>query len=161
MKLRAAVNASVVGIAMFMAACGPSPARQDLLKQLVGTKAAITTGLSMAALTEHETQIRAAAELAERDLNVSQRQAVDAAIDAIAKTRAAWQLTFERCYRGDHDDEVIPLGCDGAMIKNFEALGVGKRMPIEKSAPRNQVIGPLLDVCFQRIQAAIDGLKAV
>jgi hypothetical protein len=161
MKLRAAVNASAVGIAMFMAACGPSPARQDLLKQLVGTKAAITTGLSMAALTERETQIRAAAELAERDLNVSQRQAVDAAIDAIAKTRAAWQLTFESCYRGDHDDEVIPLGCDGAMIRNFEALGVGKRMPIEKLAPRNQVIGPLLDVCFQRIQAAIDGLKAV
>ena len=65
--------------------CGPDPATQVLLEQLVTTRSAITVGVTLTSLRDREIALRTAAELAHDGLNGSQRDAVAAAILAISQ----------------------------------------------------------------------------
>jgi hypothetical protein len=73
-----------------LASCGPDPAKQALLEQLVTTQSAITAGVTPATLRDREIALRTAAGLADDRLNDSQRDAVNAVVLAISQTRTAW-----------------------------------------------------------------------
>jgi hypothetical protein len=72
--------------------CGPDPAKQALLEQLVTTRSAITAGVTQVTLREREIALRTAAEFANDRLNGSQREAVASAISEISETRRKWSL---------------------------------------------------------------------
>ena len=76
--------------------CGPDPAKQALLEQLVTTRSAITAGVTQVTLREREIALRTAAEFANGRLNGSQHQAVADAIDAISQTRKEWSSEYAR-----------------------------------------------------------------
>ncbi len=105
----------------------PSDApREELTKRLVSAKAAIQAGLSFAGLGTEETQLRAAAELADRRLNDSERKAVADAIFAIHQTRSAWQASFDSlCTTSDgyvRVDLTIPTTCTAELTSAWQLL---------------------------------------
>jgi hypothetical protein len=75
-----------------LAGCGPDPAKQALLEQLVTTQSAIAAGVTQVTLREREIALRAAAGLADDRLNGSQREAVASVISEIRETRRKWSL---------------------------------------------------------------------
>src|ERR1700736_3004085 len=141
-----------------------NPLRQDLLKQLVTAKAAIRAGLTFADLGIQERQIRTAAELANATINDKQRQSITAAVYAISQTRTAWQKTLDSLCRSDRD--VYLKYCKTDFQQVFENLGivrefdlVGKRdYGSSDFVHSDEILAPLLGICFSRIQAAIDSL---
>jgi hypothetical protein len=74
--------------------------RQELLKQLVATKAAIEIGLALGDLRASEKNVQTALELAANRLNDEQRQVAGKALHAISQTVAAWEETFSKCHAG-------------------------------------------------------------
>jgi uncharacterized membrane protein len=106
--------------------CGPDPAKQALLEQLVTTQSAIAAGgVTQVTLREREIALRTAAEFANGRLNGSQHQAVADAIDAISQTRKEWSSEYAQ--------DLIAAG--------------------------SNVVGPLLDTCATRLDAAIAWLR--
>jgi hypothetical protein len=71
--LRVARFLILVVTASALAGCGPDPAKQALLEQLVTTRSAITAGVTQITLRDREIALRTAAELANDRLNGSQR----------------------------------------------------------------------------------------
>ena len=77
-------------IAAALLGCGPDPAKQALLEQLVTTRSAITAGVTQITLRDREIALRTAAGLANDHLSDSQREAVNAAILAVSQARTEW-----------------------------------------------------------------------
>jgi hypothetical protein len=121
----AAVLLLLIGFAAgLLVRSGDAPSdssRQELTKRLVGTKAAIEAGLTFAGLGNEETQLRTAAELADRRLNEAQRKAVVDAIYAIHQTRSAWQMMSDgTCHRDGKFidlDYGYPSGCGQSSVR--------------------------------------------
>jgi len=89
--------------------CGPDPAKQALLEQLVTTRSAITAGVTQVTLREREIALRTAAEFANGRLNGSQHQAVADAIDAISQTRKEWSSEYAQDLIAASSNVVGPL----------------------------------------------------
>jgi hypothetical protein len=142
------------------------PSRQDLVKQLVSTKAVLQVGLTFTALGSEESHLRAVAELADRRLNDRERKAVTDAIDAIYKTRSAWQeiLDKTKCHWYLDMPDALDFGnkCEDDLTTIFASLGISDQFPDPKYwkvVKQNQVITPLLGMCILRIQSAILSLE--
>jgi hypothetical protein len=82
-------------IALPLVGCGPDPAKQALLEQLVTTRSAITAGVTPVTLRDREIALRTAAGLANDRLSDSQRNNVTAAVRAISQARTAWSDAIE------------------------------------------------------------------
>jgi len=147
-------------VGLFVHGGAPEDAsRQELTKRLVSTKAAIEAGLNFASLGTEETQLRAAAELADRRLSDSERKVVADAIFAVHQTRSAWQIMLAEC---------VALGYFflAACAQNLLPLMQSLNLPASHSLgdivgtypfnSQNAVLKPFLSVCLTRIQAAID-----
>jgi hypothetical protein len=127
-------------IALSLVGCGPDPAKQALLEQLVTTRSTITAGVTQMALRDREIALRTAAKLADDHLNGSQREAVDAAILAISEARTGWS-------------NLAPGYME--LSRSLEASGdtFGARKVIADA------VAPLLDTCATRLDAAIALLR--
>jgi hypothetical protein len=157
------------------------PAREDLLKQLVMTKATIQTGLSLRDLGDQEKQVRANTELADRTLSVAEHRMIGDVIDAFETIRAAWAITEDYCHRAIEDASFVILRSpflekykpasqcalperNDSLREEFKKLGAAAQFDAIASAiphafPRSSLFVPLLTACLVRVQAAIDALS--
>lgn len=141
--------------------CGPDPAKQALLEQLVTAQSAVAAGVTPAALRDREVALRTAAQLAAPHLNRDQIAAVNAAIFAISKTREGWVVIVEFC---DGSNDIVLLNdtfCQQNLRPIFEAVGAQGFAALLNSpdSSLNAVIEPLLHVIVTRVDAAIEVLR--
>jgi hypothetical protein len=157
----------LVLISPVLTGCGPDPAKQGLLEQLIATRSAITAGVTQITLRDREIALRTAAELAERRLSGAQQEAVATAVSAISQTRAVWSKATEgSCHLGDYVDLFGATGLYSASIEPIFATpgATGIYREIIKTRPYymitvHEVVGPLLDLCGNRLAVAIDSLR--
>jgi hypothetical protein len=143
--------------------------RQELLKQLVATKAGIETGLSLTDLRGEEKHVKAAFDLASDRLDDRQKQYIAEALDAISLTHAAWQETLTTCHSGNYEGVslLVISDCDNKTFERiFDAMGIlpkftkmAKDYSLFSTLKTNTFLGPLLQVSLSRIQTAIDSLR--
>jgi hypothetical protein len=137
-------------------AAPPNPARQQLMNQLVSTKAVIEASVNLHDFGVQESQLRAAADLADRQLNDGERRAVSDAIGAIHNTRSALNLmSSQNCHV--QYDQILTLDeslCQIPLNQLAESVGLGPNIVL--STPYRSKIGQaLLGVCLSRIQQAV------
>jgi hypothetical protein len=94
---------------VFLAGCGQSASRQELVKQLIIAKAAVQTGISPADLNNQERQLRASAELANQSLSGAERHLIEDAIGTIETIRTAWNITEDNCHGAVENPSFIIL----------------------------------------------------
>lgn len=152
---------------------GGAPAdasRQELMKRLVTTKSAMEAGLALARLGDEETQLRAAAELADKQLNDGERKVVADAILGIHGTRSALQEINNTC-KSDSGYLAINLyHCGEKLDPIIKSLGLTKDLTLLELPPagllqmilvgNDDLLSLLISNCRLKIQAAIDVLSA-
>ena len=155
---------------------GQDATRQELLKQLVATKAVIETGVALDEFRASDKNVQTALELAANRLNDDQSQAARQALHAISQTVAAWDETFTKCHAGR--DGYVWLGdfarngsenpnCNDKKLEDIygnmgvlSALKKWSENPVLTLAPkRGTLLQPLFSVSLDRIQFAINSLQ--
>jgi hypothetical protein len=167
----------------FAISAQPNALQQDLIKQLVTAKVAITTGISLTDLVTQERQIQVSAELASQALSNGQRHLIDDITTTIEGIRSAWAITEDDCHRAIEDPRMVILRSpyledlakegksssicakperNNLLRQQFEKLGVEKQFDTvadKRALARTELFQPLFGVCLIRIQRAIDALQ--
>ena len=146
-----------------------NPARQDAVKELVSTKAAIETGLPQAEFRSHLQQLKTVAELASTALSDKEKKLISDVISSEENILAAWKAALDpRCETlGDwvqlKEFRGSTPSCIGDLQNSFASSGISDTwMEITRNrlSPRSAILSPLLEVCLSRIQRALSVIQS-